>query len=572
MNGTALIRNLLAFALVTLAARAGAQRHNIVFLADTALPAKWTRPVQVGSARDAQKEGRKLLNLLYSNGYLEASIDSCTSDSTTTTCPLHVGQRYQWAMLSGSGVAPEIASEARFRERLYAGRPISPAQVTRLLEDLVVRCENNGHPFAKAWLADLRQDTLGLYATVKLDMGRAVTIDSVVIKGTARTNMRYLHAHFGIRPGDPYNEALIIALERRIRELPFVTQKQRPYVQFGQDQTKLYLFLDAKKASSINGILGVQPDPNTGKVTITGDLDLRLRNALKRGEAINLNWRKLQDQTQDLRLGFAVPNLFSSPFGIDLSLKLFRRDTTFLEVAAKAGLDYLMSRGDKLSLFVNNRSSNRLGNLTTAPAGLADVDLLSYGLGLTRERFDYRFNPRSGHFLTLEGSAGRKRTSTAIVTQAEQAPTIATVQYEIDGQAVLHVPIKRRSTIRLAAQGGWMVNDNLYRNELYRVGGLKTLRGVDEASIYCSSYAVGTVEYRYIYEENANFFLFVDQGWWEDASQATLVTDAPLGFGAGTTFETKAGLFSLTYALGRQFDNPVLLRGGKIHFGFTSLF
>ena len=60
--------------------------------------------------------------------------------------------------------------------------------------------------------------------------------------------------------------------------------------------------------------------------------------------------------------------------------------------------------------------------------------------------------------------------------------------------------------------------------------------------------------------------------WWEDAAQEQLVTDTPLGFGAGTTFETKAGLFSLTYALGRQFGEPVQLRGGKIHFGFTSLF
>jgi hypothetical protein len=45
-----------------------------------------------------------------------------------------------------------------------------------------------------------------------------------------------------------------------------------------------------------------------------------------------------------------------------------------------------------------------------------------------------------------------------------------------------------------------------------------------------------------------------------------------LGFGAGITFETKAGLFSITYALGRAFDNPVALRGGKVHFGFLSLF
>ena len=95
---------------------------------------------------------------------------------------------------------------------------------------------------------------------------------------------------------------------------------------------------------------------------------------------------------------------------------------------------------------------------------------------------------------------------------------------------------------------------------------------IRDSSIYCSAYAIGTLEYRFVYEENANFFLFVDQGWWEDAAQDQLVTDAPLGFGVGTTFETNAGLFGLTYALGRQFDNPFELRGGKVHFGFTSLF
>ena len=117
-----------------------------------------------------------------------------------------------------------------------------------------------------------------------------------------------------------------------------------------------------------------------------------------------------------------------------------------------------------------------------------------------------------------------------------------------------------------------MVNGQLYSNELYRIGGIKTQRGVDEASIYASSYAIGTVEYRFLFEENSNLFLFTDQGWWEDQSRTPLLTDTPLGFGAGTSFETQAGIFSLTYALGRQFNNPIELRGGKVHFGFTSLF
>ena len=171
----------------------------------------------------------------------------------------------------------------------------------------------------------------------------------------------------------------------------------------------------------------------------------------------------------------------------------------------------------------------------------------------------------------MEGSAGRKRSNTATLTDSVRN-TVSSVQYELVGNSVWHIPLGRRGTVRIAAQGGAMVNDQLYSNELFRIGGIKTMRGVDEASIYCSSFAIGTVEYRFLFEENSNFFLFVDNMWWEDQSRASLLTDTPLGFGVGTSFETKAGIFGLTYALGQQFNNPIELRSGKVHFGFTSLF
>jgi outer membrane protein assembly factor BamA len=547
-------------------------RQRVQFTQDGDLPTKWLRSVEVNAREQVQGVVSEQLAFLHGQGYLEASVDTCMEEGRITTCHIQVGRSYRWAKLSGAGIPPEIASEARFREKFYPGRPVAPRQVARLMEDLLRRSENNGHPFARVWLDSLKRDDEGLSATVMLDRGPVVRFDSVVVRGTAATNIRYLHSSLGIKPGDLYNEALVVAVERRIRELPFVTQKQRPYVQFTEETTKLFLFLDAKKASSINGILGLQPDPLTGQITLTGDLDLRLRNALKRGEGIALQWRKLQDQTQDLRVGFNLPFAFNTPFGVDANLRLFKRDTTFLEVVARAGVEYMLPEGDKVTVFVNNKSSSRLGsNLVTQP-GLADVKVLSYGLGLERERLDYRFNPRSGVSVKLESSAGTKRTSTAVFGPEEPSPEIRSVQYEFDGIAVAHLPIRRKSTIRFVAQGGWMLNDDLYRNELYRMGGLRTLRGVDEASIFCSAFGIGTIEYRFLYEENSNFFLFVDQAWWEDRSREEPLSDTPFGFGAGTTFETKAGLFSITYALGREFGNPIVLRGGKVHFGFISLF
>lgn len=557
---------------VILALPVHAQKHVVRFETQGPLPARWVRPVPIPSVNDVASTVDQKLALLFTEGYLEATIDSCHAVGDTSVCHLVPGPRYQWVRLSGQGIPMEIASEARFREKLFSGRPVTPHQVAQLREDLLRVSENNGYPFASVALDSLRSETDGLSAIVRLETGKLVRIDSVVVRGTARTNMRYLQAHLGIRDGDLYNEALIKAVERRVRELPFVSQVRRPHVQFTEQSTKLFLFLDGKKASSINGVLGVQPDPVTGNVRLTGDLDLRLRNALKRGEAINLNWRSLQDATQDLKIGFNIPFLFNTPFGVDLGLKLFRRDSTFMEVTTRAGLDHLTPGGDKFTVFLNNKSSERLGRNTVAVPGLADVHLLSYGVGMERNRYDYRFNPRRGHGLQAEASLGRKRTSTAVFTLTEQPPEVRTVQYELNGHAVGHVPLGKRGTVRLVGQGGWMVNDDLYRNELYRMGGLKTMRGVDEASIFCSAYAIGTIEYRFVFEENSNFFVFFDQGWWEDPAQDQLVTDTPYSAGAGTTFETKAGLFSLTYALGSQFNSGLDLRGGKVHFGFISLF
>lgn len=549
---------------------AQAQQHVLILQADTVLPRKWKGPFKL-NVKEVEQRTAELRGEMIAQGYLGASRDTCIAGSDTTQCTFHLGPQYRWTRLTAGSVPQEIASATGFRERFYRDRPITPRQISKLFEGLLKECEDHGYPFAMVGLDSLRTEDDGLIASIHLDRGRYVTFDSVVIRGTANVNARYLQAYIGIRPGDPYNETLVRGLDGRTRELPFVSTKHPAYILFSPEQTKLYLFLDDKRASNFNGILGVAQDLETGKVRFTGDLDLKLRNALHRGEAIDLSWRSLQDRTQDLKVGFNYPFAFNTPFGVNLGLKLFKRDTTFLEVNSRAALEYLLPRSDKVRVFVNNKSSQRLGQQLTYTPGLADVKLTAYGLGVQRERFDYRFNPRKGLALDMEGSVGEKRSSTATFSDTA-AVDHRSVQYELNGHVIWHIPIGRRSTIKLAGQGGSMVNDQLYSNELYRIGGIKSQRGVDEASIYASSFVIGTIEYRFLFEENSNFFVFVDQGWWEDQSRTPLLTDTPLGFGVGTSFETKAGIFSLSYALGKQFNNPVELRNGKVHFGFTSLF
>ena len=130
----------------------------------------------------------------------------------------------------------------------------------------------------------------------------------------------------------------------------------------------------------------------------------------------------------------------------------------------------------------------------------------------------------------------------------------------------------KRSTIKTGIQAGGILGEKVFNNELYRIGGIQTLRGFDIESIQASMYGILTVEYRYLLERRSYLSLFTDLAYYENVSLDQRIFDRPYGFGAGMAFDTKSGVFSLSYALGSEKGNPILFRSSKIHFGFVNVF
>jgi hypothetical protein len=97
------------------------------------------------------------------------------------------------------------------------------------------------------------------------------------------------------------------------------------------------------------------------------------------------------------------------------------------------------------------------------------------------------------------------------------------------------------------------------------------LRGFDEESQFVSRYAIGTVEYRYLLGLNSAFFVFLDGGL--GRHEVDLVKQHTyFGTGLGLSFETKAGIINLAWAVGQRDDLPFNLRQSKVHLGFASYF
>ena len=533
------------------------------------------------SKSEREKELNSVLFSLYEQGFLATSIDSLKSDSLKLTAYFDLGKIYKWAEIKSGNVEESILSEIGFREKLYRNKTITPNDTKNLLEKILIHNENNGHPFAIIKLDSVRFEDEKIFTSLNLTKNKLCKVDSIIVNGNAKISETYLHNYIYIKPNDLYNENLIKNISTRVKEIPFLSEKQPPQVIFAENHTKLFLSLDEKKASTINGVLGILPDAyNSGKTQFIGDARLKLLNPLGRGELLDINWRKMQTQTSDLKIIFNYPFLFSTPFGADANFKLYKRDTTFIDINQNYGIQYILSGGNYFKAFFGNQKSNLIStkgyeNITVLP-NFADISVHSYGIGFKAEKLDYRLNPRKGISIDVSGSAGNKviRENAKINPVAYDSLQLKSVQYKALLDFDAYIPFLKRSTLNFGLQGAYLLNATLFQNELFRIGGLRTLRGFDEESINASAYSIFSFEYRYLLEQNSYFHIFFDGAYYENQSIYFKGDryDTPFGFGTGISFETKAGIFSLNYALGKQFNNQLLVKTGKVHFGFVNYF
>jgi len=530
------------------------------------------------TSTEREKELQKVLFICFDNAYLTAQYDSIIKDSTGIKAYLNTGTPYKWATLKNGNIDEGVLSEIGFREKLYNNKPFSFKDVKKIQERLIIYYENNGFPFASVKLDSISIQQDKITAQLFLTKNKEQKIDSINIVGNAKISDTYIYNYIGIKPKSRYNEAQLKKINTRIAELPFLRSTKPAIVKFTEKQNILTLYLEKKRASQFDGILGILPDNKTGKILFTGDVRLKLQNGLGKGELIDLNWRRLQTQTQDLKLRFIYPFLLKTPFGIDYNLKLYKKDTTFIDVNQNIGLQYMLIGGNYFKVFYINKNSTLLNtkgleNIQQLP-NYADVSVNMYGVGVKYEKLDYRLNPRKGFYILLNTSAGKKtiKKNASINPAVYENIKLVSTQYIGDFEGAFFIPFANRNTFKIGNQTGFVEGENTFQNELIRIGGLKTLRGFDEESIFTSRYSIATLEYRFLLEQNSYLFLFYDQAWYENRNVNNYVYDHPSGFGAGISFETKAGIFSINYALGKQFNNPIQLRSGKIHFGIINYF
>jgi outer membrane protein assembly factor BamA len=519
-----------------------------------------------------EKELREYVNdsksKLIRKGYVLANVDSIAFDSLNVTAYLFQGPKFdRIEILVQEKDKFLIRKIPRLNERFLKNTNFNPTEVERILVEVLSYLQNNGFPFAQVKLEMEELNLLENHATLLIDRGPEIKITKIHIKGEAEVSEKFLTNLIAIKVDDYFDQARLNKISTRIKQVLFLEEIKPHELLFTPEGVEVFLYLKSSPVSLVNGVVGLQPNTVTGKSVFTGDVRLKLQNVLKRGELFDVNWRSLQPETQDLKIKLNYPFLFNTPFGIDGSFDLYKRDSTFLTTISTLGIQYFLRGGSYIKVFYEGENSNVLsGGANSAMGNLSSVSNNRYGLGIFRRQLDYLPNPSRGFYLEVDGLIG---------SRSSRLPNADTSSISTTYSARLNlewfIPLAKRHVIRLANATRAYYAPQVYTNELNRFGGLTTQRGFDEEELFASTRSTFTAEYRFLVDRNSHAFLFYDQSFYENNAQSYYF-DKPFGVGAGFSFGTNIGVFSISYGIGKQFDNPMLMRDGKVHFGYVSFF
>ncbi len=525
--------------------------------------------------------------------YLAFSMDEPVEiDSLSYEIPYFVGRRYEMGLIEIDSTDGILLKELNFN-RGELSKLLDSAYRKKISDRVLNYLSDHGYPFATVRLDNIELEDSIFQASLKIDRGRYVVFDTLEVYGNAKVKSTYLQSYFQIERSKPYNRSKLLDIPNSIKNLRFIGLRENPKIEFIDDKAVVKINTKKQRSSSFDFLIGLLRNNENGvdDYTITGEFTAELLNSLGAGESMFLQFRRLKPETQEVKIKVNYPYLFELPFGIDADFSLYKNENEFLDLDASIGLRYQWNPETYAKIYVGTSNNYLLDIDSTAlrsskllPDRL-DVRYNSMGIEYQFSNLDYKYNPRSGGIARINSQVGIKTIdlnsrilelsdNTVDFRELYDMLELNTYQIKADLYAAYYKPLASSLSMKFSTNDAYIFSgDQVYGNELFRIGGNRLLRGFDEQSITVDFYSVNTMELRFILaQENNNFTLalpFIDYAWVYESIDGW---EQILGTGVAMDFETKAGLFSFAVASGQRRNQGFDFNNLKIHFGYVSLF
>lgn len=513
------------------------------------------------SMNTVEYEVDSIFDQLHVLGYLNAQMDTILVLDTLCIAHFQIGKRLTKIKIYYDHIPLSLLTEKDLdlisKEITATSFEIPFSEIPSAMQYLADLFEKKGNSFVKVSLKKINLVNKEAIALLNIEGKGHRTIDKVVIRGYDNFPKNYITHELHLKTGSIFNREKLKLVSQAINNLPFVEEHKPPEVLFTRDSTLIYLFLKKKKSNQFDGIIGFASKEESNGLQFNGYLDLAINNIFNSGETIALYWKNNGNDSQRFYLEAEFPYLFNLPLIPKANFQLYRQDTTYSNVTTHIGLGYSFGLKGVLTGELRSENSNDLtnGNSTSVQS----FSNLFYGLS-----YNYRKMTNDQLF------PARFQFSVNAMIGSRNSEGVSVSQSRFLLQASYLYPINSKNFIYGQNQSGVLLSDDYLDNELFRVGGVNNLRGVNEESIFASSYSIFNLEYRFKPNSSSYFYTITDFSYSENKIDAQ-VTNV-LSLGIGYAFITKAGILNLNYAVGKFNDSPFILENSKVHVKIVSNF
>ncbi|WP_396597227.1 POTRA domain-containing protein [Dokdonia sp. R86516] len=501
----------------------------------------------------ASQELQHLSNQLKELGYLDNTYNLTTTNDSLYLAVFHLNTHYPFLHLKidQKEVLQQYITQTGYKITEDSIK-IETAFAKAYLKRLSSIASNNGYPFATFQIKNItKTDQHHLNGNLILELKKNRTIDKIKIEGYTNIPKSFIKHSIKLKEGDLFNRDKLNEQNLKIASIPFVSQTKAPQVLFTPDSTTVYLYLERKNQNKFDGFLGFT-NQEDNSIELNGYLDLLLTNNFNYGETFILNYKADGRDQSQLHLKTKLPYILKTPLGIEASLNLFRKDSTFSTTQQSLDLVYQLNLKNQLTIGLISEQSENLVENTTTTTNLKDYNFKRFTASFTHQKLSSDTFFPTKRRLHIRASFGNR-----VVTE--------NVDRQISFTGILEneFTLNDKHSIFAKNTTQFLISDQFLTNELYRFGGILTLRGFEENSLLANFYNTLNTEYRYKLNKSIYVNSILDLGYLENNIEKS--KQKLYSFGLGTGIQTKAGILKLNIANGTFENQTFTFSDTKLH-------
>lgn len=415
------------------------------------------------------------------------------------------------------------------------------ANYPNFMQSLVKEYSNNGFPFVSIKAEDITIKDHVVFLTLHILKHKKRKIDKFVVKGYTNFPNKFLKNYLRSHQKSNYSDVNLKKISTYFKTLPFVSQIKNPEVLFKKDSTLIYIYLKKTKTNAFDGLIGFDTNEQNNKLQVNGYLTLKLQNIFDKGNSYNINWNNNGTGTSNLNLQYTAPFVFSSPVSNEFHFQLFKKDSTNVNLNIKEVLSLLYRSNHSFLTSFTYESSN--STLKVLNPDIQNYTKYFIGVG-------YRFTVPA-----KTGYESKLLAFTAVFNYGQRDS--AEKQTILQAQGLYNLQLAPKLYLKTQISYKALKTDVLLLNELFQIGGNKTLRGFKDSSILVNKYAILNMDLKKYINPDSFVKVSSDYGVLQN-SIISSVQDKIFSIGLGYGFKiSNSGFLSINYMLSKQNGNPI---------------